>query len=206
MCLDPSRSDGQSNKRRHSAGLIVSGTTLDENNSESFSMISLTFENKNEEWMRFDRIEVLIDEDAAKYVSVVKGKDLLDWASAMESRERLKRQRDEVAQLSLAALGAATAVVAAHNNDANAAYAGLGVMAGTQGWAISDALRYRKDWAQNPSAVPSEHVTTPFAVPGKMFLRRWLLLNKPSSKSVSVLPLALHTVDGRRQVVMVKLQ
>src|SRR4051794_14681085 len=71
--------------------LLVSGKEINEQNGEPFALLALTFENKGDDWIRIARIDLLIDEEAAKSVSVVVGQDLSDWAQAQQAKESLER-------------------------------------------------------------------------------------------------------------------
>lgn len=186
-------------------GLLVSATELSDPAKESFSMIAMTFENQTDKWIRVEKAELVIDEKAAKMISVVVGTDLLDWASAMQARSELEAHNQQMTQLGLAGLGAAVAVVGSAKQDSTAIAAGLGVMTATEAWMVSDAIVNSRSVAQNPKTLPGSHLYTPFAVPGKMFLRRWVLINKPVGKALTEFPIAVTTVDGKREIMTVKL-
>ena len=187
-------------------GLKVSAEELSDPSEEAFSMIAVTFENQSSEWIKVEKVDVLIEEKYADKISVVVGNDLQSWASAMEARESLRRQNTQTGSLGLTLSGLTLAAVGAGAK--NRGLLGAGVLAAVvgQGWRLSDSLHAWYAGAEDPKAVPSDYVTQPFAVPGKMFLRRWLLLNKPVGQQVTVLPIAVLLVDGRREVLNVRLK
>ena len=187
-------------------GLVVSAEELSDPGREAFSMISLTFENQTANWLRIDKIEVLMDEPTAKVVSVVLGQDLKDWASAMEARAQMEKHNREMTQIGLAAVGAVAAAAGGASHNQNAALLGLSVLGASEAWMITDAIRYKIARAENTKTYPEDHLYHPFSVPGKMFLRRWLLLNKPVGKRVTSLPIAVTMVDGKREVLTVSLK
>ncbi len=187
-------------------GLKVSAQELSDPAEESFSMIALTFENQAPDWLKVEKVDVLIDEKYADKISVVVGDDLKSWASAMEARERLKKQNREAGQLGLTLGGVTLAAIGAASKNDGLMGAGLVGAAAGEGWALSDAVHNWYATAENPKAVPADYVTQPFSVPGKMFLRRWLLLNKPVGQHVTVLPIAVKLVDGRREILNVRLK
>jgi len=186
-------------------GLLISAVELSDPSKEGFSMIAFNFENQSQEWMKFEKAEVEIDEHAAKTVSVVRGKDLVDWSAAMAARQELQKQNREMAQLGLVALGA-VAVVASGGKNNGAALAGAGALGAAEGWALADAIRYGQMRAENPKADPDNYIYSSFSVPPKMFLRKWVLLNKPVGKQITILPIIVTFVDGRQVNMNVKLK
>lgn len=53
---------------------------------------------------------------------------------------------------------------------------------------------------------PDQHLYTAFAIPAKMFQRRWLLLNKPVGTLIKDLVVDLETADGERARYGIKLK
>lgn len=186
--------------------MVLSAEEVTDPMKEAFSMISITFENKGDSWLRIDEAEVLIDPELADQVSLIKGRDLRDWAIAMEERARLERHNRQMSQLGLAFLGATAAVAGASNNNSTAYAAGAGGVAASQIWMVSDAVSYSRSSANRPEAVPEKHLNQKFSVPAKMFMRRWVLLNKPIGQRITDLPLRVKTVDGRETKLLVKLE
>jgi hypothetical protein len=187
------------------AGLVISAEELTDPGAESFSMVSVTFENKTEEWLRVDKVEVLIGEALADKVSIVVGQDLKDWVSAMEARGRMEQHNRAMAQLGLVAVGG-VALAAAGRGDTGLALAGGVAVLGANAWMMTDIIKASHASATEAQTLPDNHVLRPFAIPGKMFLRRWLLINKPMGKRIASLPLAIHTVDGRSGIVEMNLK
>jgi hypothetical protein len=185
--------------------LAISALELSDPAKEGFSMVAFNFENKSDQWMRVEYAEVLIDEDAAKLISVVRGKDLVDWHSAMRSRAEMEQQNREMTQFGLALLGAGLAVGGAASGNRNTAVAGAAIYSASVSWAAADMINSQFMLAQNPKAVPSEYIYTSFSIPPGMFLRKWVLLNKPVGQRVTELPIAVQFVDGRRMVMNTKL-
>lgn len=185
--------------------MVVSAEEVTDPMEEAFSMISITFENKGESWLRIDEAEVLIDSELADKVSLIKGRDLRDWAIAMEERARVEQHNRQMSQLGLAFLGATAAAVGGSKGHSSAYLVGAGTVASSQVWMVSDAISYSRLNANRPEAVPEKHLNQKFSVPAKMFMRRWVLLNKPIGQRITDLPLRIKTVDGREAKLMVKL-
>lgn len=187
-------------------GLIVSAEELTDPSEEAFSMITVNFENKTDHWMRIDKVDVIIGKDLADKVSVVLGQDLVDWSSAMEARAQVERHNRQMTQLSLAYLGAAAAMAGAYDRDRTTTIAGAASVSASQVWVISDAIRSSRKIADNPKTIPQNHLNRRFSVPGKLFLRRWVLLNKPVGVRITELPLKITMVDGRTTTMLVNLK
>lgn len=88
---------------------------------------------------------------------------------------------------------------------------GAAAITAAETWALSDLINFSRDYANNPDFIknpnnfPKDHISTPFSVPGRMFLRRWFLLNKPLNKKISVLPLEITLEDGTKAIYTVNL-
>lgn len=186
--------------------MVVSAEEVTDPMREAFSMISITFENKGDTWLRIDEAEILIDPELADKVSLIKGKDLRDWSIAMEERARLEQHNRQMSQLGIAVVGATAALVGDHNNNTALTAAGAGSVVASQTWILSDAFSYSRNLANRPEAVPEKHLNQKFSVPAKMFMRRWVLLNKPIGQRITDLPIRVKTVDGRETNLMVKLE
>lgn len=187
-------------------GMLISARELTDPGKESFSMVSFTIENKQESWLKIENVEVLIGSSAADKVSVVLGEDLKSWGSAMEARAAYEQHNDQMSQIGLAVLGGVAMGVGAGRGNSGMAAAGAAALVGSQAWAIGDAISVSRLGATTGKSIPDNHITQPFSVPGKMFLHRWLLLNKPMGQRLVSIPLAITTVDGKREVIEVKLK
>lgn len=189
-------------------GLIVSGADITGTQKEAFSMIALTFENTTGEWIRIEKAEVMIGKDLADRVSSVVGKDLEDWASAIEARAILEKQNREMTHIGFAYGSAALAIAGAtsNGNGSEATLFGAAAYTLTLDWAMLDLIKWSKADAQNPKALPQNHIERSFSIPGKLFLRRWVLLNKPLDARITEIPLKISLIDGRTTTLLVNLK
>lgn len=181
-------------------GLEISVEELTDPSTEAFSMYSITFENTSADWSRIQGVDVVIGPEVADKVSVVRGQDLVDWASAMQARADLERHNQSMTQFTIAMLAAGAAVASKNEQQY---MAGLSGVAAVQAWVWADIINDSKFAAQTPKAVPANHIGRPFSIPAKLFLRRWVLLNKPIGQRITELVLQVHFVDGRSSVVNV---
>lgn len=191
-------------------GLTISIQNLtDDPANAAFSLITVSLENSTGEWIRINKVEPLIDKELSKVVSLVKGRDLVDWASAMDASSRVERHNKVMAQMGIASVGALAALTGSYRNDQSTLLVGAAAITAAEAWALSDLINYSKDYANhpdfvnNPNNFPKDHISTPFSVPGKMFLRRWFLLNKPLNKKISVLPLEVTLENGTKATYIV---
>lgn len=186
-------------------GLDLSATQVNDPKKEPFFLSTVTFENKSDKWIRITQIEPVIGKDLASKISVVLGDDLKDWAMARADREQMEAHNKQMAQLAI--MGAGTvAAVAASGRNSGIATGGLIAVSGTYGWVISDAISASRSKARNPNWVPDSHVQTPFAVPGKSFVRKWILFNVPLGVRLSEIPFKILTADGRQTIINVKVE
>ena len=149
------------------------------------------------DWVRIEAVELDMDAETAKSFSVVMGQDLQDWATAYQERLAMDKHNRELAQIAIGSAGALAALTGASKSNNSLAYAGLGTMAAADIRAVSDVINGSRSAAMNPKFIPDQHLYHPFSVPGTMFLRRWVLVNKPADKMIKVLALKVKTVDGR---------
>jgi hypothetical protein len=179
-------------KSGDSLPLKISGETVSV--GSSYQLVEVTFENLDQDWLRISKTEVVIKNPAASKLSIVTGQDLKDWATAMDLQQKMEMQNRQTAQSGLILAGAVL------SGSSNKDVATAGALAGVGGvaWAVSDAIKYSLREAEGTKAVPENHLYHPFAVPGKMFNRRWVVVNIPPGQELANLLLEVETVDGKK--------
>ncbi|MFN7824952.1 MAG: hypothetical protein ACK5P6_06295 [Pseudobdellovibrionaceae bacterium] len=174
--------------------LKVSAETVDNDYKSPFHLIEVTFENTSENWVKIHRSEVLLGNPAESKLSVVLGRDLRDWAQAKQLQLLKDEHNRKLLQAGIATAGA----VAISSNDQGIANTGAIALVGTSAWAVSDVIRQGYQKAEQSEKVPDNHLYQSFSVPGKMFLRKWILINKPSHILIKKLALEVETVEGEK--------
>ncbi len=197
--------EGVSLKSDSHLPLKISAQTIENAEGESFQLIEVTLENTSENWVKINRSRVVISNPAETQISVVLGQDLNDWAQAMQLRFQKDEHNKKLLQLGLVTAGAIAVAAGSKNNDANLAAAGSAAVLGTYAWAVTDVIRQAYKKVEQSEKVPDNHIYRPLSVPGKMFLRRWVLLNKPAHSLVGTLVLDLETLDGEKNTYAIKL-
>ncbi len=185
-------------------GLQVSAVQVNNSSKEPFLLLTVTFENKSDKWIRVASTETPMSEEVASKVSVVVGNDLVDWGKAQAARKELDKHNEKMAQLGLAIAGAAVAVGSAANGDSGGAAVGVGAIAGAQGWAAGSAISASRSSANNAKWVPDNHLHAPFSIPGRGFMRKWILYNVPVGVRFTELPVIVKTVDGKTTTLNMK--
>lgn len=175
----------------------ISAETIDENAKDPFQLIEVTFENTSDEWLRITKNNVVIDNPADSRVSVVLGQDLIDWASAMELRQKKDQHNKKLLQAGLL-IGSALIGSANQNNSVGNA-AGV-AMAATSVWMVADSIKMQIRKAEGINKVPDTHLNHSVMIPGQTFVRRWVLLNKPANTSINRLVIQTETVDGKKEM------
>lgn len=176
----------------------VSAQTIDDPKGEAFQLMEITIENLSDDWLRISRAEVIISNPAESKLSVVLGKDLHSWAQAMEARLKKDEYNKQLLQAALLTGGSIAMSSSKQNPGSTAAIAGAVSVLGTSVWAVSDVLSKSYDSATQGSKIPENHLYEPFSVPGKMFLRRWILFNKPSTDVIGKLVVEFETAEGEK--------
>lgn len=183
--------------------LRVSADTIDAKSDEPWQIFELTIENTSDQWVKINEARVVIHSPAQSKVSVVLGKDLKDWAEAMHFRQQKDAQNDKIMQIGLMAAGA-VAALASGKSDGLAAV-GVTAMAAGAGWAGADSVRASYRAAEGVDKLPETHLYQPFSVPGGMYLRKWVLLNKPAKTMIRKLVLSFETVEGEKGIYEINL-
>lgn len=196
---------GASLSDKKSIDITVSGKTSEGKYDSAFQLIEVTVENNTAEWVRIDRVEVVIEDPSKSKISAVVGADLDSWVEAKNSQDALDNHNAEMAALGVAAAGTAVAVAGAKNKNANATKGGLIALYGTTGYMAGRDLSKAKSNVESAQKVPSTHLYHPFSVPGKMFMRKWILMNKPVGVVIDNLVLEFETVEGKKERYAIKI-
>jgi hypothetical protein len=183
--------------------LKISAENVDEPSGTAFQLISFTFENLSDRWVRINSVKVLTDESSR--MSVVTGNDLKDWGKAMSFKLKKDEHNDSMAQTSLLLAGAAAMSAGSGSDNSNLATAGAIAMIGSSAWVVGDVIKASLVAATQAETLPDNHVSHPFSVPGKLFIRRWVLLNKPSDSVVRKVAIDVETIGGERDTYEVAL-
>lgn len=184
-------------------GLEISAQETSGGEGGAFALYTVTFENLSDQWVRIDTVEVEMSPEMAKTHSVVVGDDLVAWAEANEDKQRLEKYNTDWIKTGLYSVGIVAALAGGKNSVARPA--GLALLGGTALYDVGSKVVDKRNSIIAGKTVPSKHLYAPFAVPGKLFLRRWVLINKPSNSELSNLALAVKTVDGRTSHVSIAL-
>jgi hypothetical protein len=185
--------------------MIVSASTIDRAAEESFQLVEITIENKSGKWLRIHKARVVMDQETSQSMSVVLGQDLKDWADAMKLRLQKDQHNKQMLQAGLMTAGAVAAASGSQSNNSNLASAGVIVLAGSYVWAVSDVISSSLRNAESVDKVPQNHLHQPFSVPGKMFLRKWILFNKPPMSIIRSLVIDFETVEGEKGTYEIKI-
>ncbi len=184
--------------------LKVSAEVIDRDEDSPFELIQVTLENTSSDWVRIDNAEVELGKDNRE-ISVVVGQDLSDWANAKAQQEKLDAHNRGAIQLLTSTIGAAAAVTGAATNNAGVAIAGTAVMAGSSVWAAADIISSLQADANGVLKTPKHHLYGPVGIPGKMFVRRWVLLNKRPKTLLNKFVFSLKTVESQKASYVVNL-
>ena len=184
--------EGRSVAPNPSLPIKISAQTIGNPVGEAFQLVEITYENLSDNWFRLNHSQVVIDDVTANKLSVVVGKDLVDWAQAMHFRLQKDQYNEQMAQ---AALITAGAIASSGKNSNNV---GATLLVGGTAWAVADTMQFSYSQATQTAKIPENHIGRPFSIPGKMFMRKWVLLNKPTQSAINKLVVELETVEGKK--------
>ncbi len=193
----------EAESRLNKLPLKVSARTIDGANGDTFQLIEVTVENLNEEWLKIERTEVVLAENPTHPLAVITGPELSDWAKAMDYRQQRDHQNAQVASTAIGLVTLTSLTSGAYNGSAGSV--GRAVMVGTLSWAVADSIAYATRRHQHEERTPDDHLYTAFTVPGKMFLRKWVLINKPTNSRVNKLVLDFESSKGEEDRYVVAL-
>ena len=188
--------------------LKVSAELGDRQDGQGYALIYVTFENVGDRWAKITETNVKFANGDASKLSVVVGQDLVDWASAVETTRELEKHNRSVVETALLIAGGAAVIGAGGHDGAAASLArGIGAAAvvGTGAYMVGNSIADAKHRQERTSWVPEHHLYQPFAVPAKLFVRRWILINKPASENLKTLAFEVKTAEGEKEVYNVSL-
>lgn len=180
--------------------LDISVKEIENQSGDTFGLFDVTFENLEDDWAKIETVDVLISENDVDKVAVVVGKDLDAWTEAMKNKIEQESYNEGLLLGSLAAAGAvASALTSDSQSDAGKTVnaAGTTLVAGTLSYVVYDALKAARESVNGARRTPENHIYYSFTVPGKMFVRRWVLLKKPSKAVFDKVSFRVKTIDGR---------
>lgn len=183
----------------------VSARPINASEDDTFELIEVTVENTSDSWLRVNSSQVVIKNPGESKISVVLGKDLTDWAEAESLKQKQEEYNKNLLKTGLAVAGAAATLVGVHNHDNGLAAAGAAALVGAAGWSAYDDVMRMKQSTIRSAGLPENHLYTPFSIPGKMFLRKWVLLNKPARTLLNTLMIEFETVEGTKDIYAIDL-
>ncbi|MCB0349369.1 MAG: hypothetical protein KDD37_11075 [Bdellovibrionales bacterium] len=185
--------------------LQISAIKVEQEENKAFELIDVTLENTADSWLKINSVRVVIDDPGAKKISVVMGRDLKDWALAMEAKLKQDTYNKNIAMTGLAAVGAVATAYGLSSNNNQVAALGAATLVGAGAWAATDKVKSNYKTATTSQAVPDNHLYQSFSVPPKMYARKWVLLNKPINTTITSLILDVETVEGRKDTYEISL-
>jgi hypothetical protein len=198
----------EASTKNRNIDMKVSAEADGEQENHGYLLVYITFENTSDRWIKISEANVKISPEDADKISVVKGKDMEDWASAMKTTDKLEKHNRNVIQTAILAVAGATALGTASRTGTAMAIANdvsVAAVAGTATYMGVNAIKDSKRGQETTSWVPENHLYQPFSLPAKLFARKWILLNKPASKKINSLKFDVTTAEGESETYEVHL-
>ncbi len=187
---------GQSIYKENKLPLKISAKEIKYGGRDNFKLIDMTLENTDEKWLRISKARVITEETPG--VNVVLGKDLYLWAEAALNQAQINAQNRNMV-LGVLLLAGSAALIASHrqgHSDSTLAAAGATAAGSAVVINAVDEITTAKRKAEESKRITEDHLYSPTAVPGKMFLRRWVLINKPSATPLHKVLVEFETEEG----------
>lgn len=179
--------------------ITLSAQSVDVRENDAFQLIEVTLENVSDGWVRIEKADVIINPNITDKVSVVVGDDLKSWANAMKFRLNKEQHNAALGQIALVAAGSVAAAASGNSNSNTAdtaAAVGAAAVLGGYAWATVDTIKAVYRNVEGVDSTPENHLYAKMSIPPKMFIRRWVLLNKPSNGYVNKVIIKVKTVEG----------
>lgn len=184
--------------------LKISAEEIDGTQHESFQLIYLTLENLSEDWINVENMEVVIAPENQKEVSVVKGKELLDWRLAYAEKKKREQFNGDMAKLALLGIGTA-ALLGGHGNS-NLQSAGAIALLATEGAIAAEEIVDAKHKAERSPKEPENYISNDVTIPGKMYQRKWVVIKKSSNKRIDKLVIKVAAKNYNPELIAINLK
>lgn len=170
--------------------LKVSSKLLDAKKDDSNFLLEVTMENTSDKWMTVQAAQAEQDKN-----DVILGKNLVAWAESKTYRDEVNQYNKKMVQGTLMLAGAAVILAASKDNQG---LRNMGLATAGTGLALSaaDGIERDIDAAEQSKKVPEAHLFTETIVPAKMFMRRWILINKPSTSLKREFLMSVKNTEG----------
>lgn len=178
--------------------IVVSADMVESGEEKAFQLLDITIENKSDTWFRVKSSKVVIENPVESRLSVVVGADLKEWGKAKTLKNKMDAHNTQMAMGGVALAGTAVALAGLKDGNADLVKAGSTAILASEVWAVSEVVSQSLRNAEGAEAVPENHLYHPFSVPGKMFVRKWVLLNKPSDQVLKKLVLEIESIDNEK--------
>lgn len=185
--------------------IIISAKEIDSSKADAFELLEVTIENKSETWFRVKSSKVVIDNPVESGISVVMGSDLKEWGKSMMFRKNQEEHNTKIARGSVAAAGAVAMISGIKDDNSNLYNLGATALLASDVWNSTDVINQSIRHAEGVESAPENHLYHPFSIPGKMFTRKWLLLNKPVNQVITKLVVEIESIDNDKETYEIKL-
>lgn len=176
----------------------VSSEIIPDYSDEYNILMQINFESDDGRWVRIDTADLdLENTDGAPY-NVIIGKDLVTWAEAKAEEKKMKDHNASMKSLGFFAASGAMIVAGALSQSDELVAAGYLTYVGTAAYETSKGYTQRRAMAQGVKWVPDSHLMSPFTVPSKTLIKRWVLINAPTGRIAKNIRLNLKTIEGER--------
>jgi hypothetical protein len=189
------------------SNIVVSGSEITSMSSEFFTMVDITFENKNNKWVEITNIQLSYgDKVLDDNFKVPLGEQLTIWGEAADQNKAIGDYNTGLALSAIAAIGGG---VAASSRSKTTQNVGLGVFA-----ASATTLTYRQivrelDGLELAKVTPRSHLLhQPFFIPPGLHTKKWITLNLENPLKVPFWEdlVISYKADGKEEKIVLKVR
>jgi hypothetical protein len=174
--------------------VLLTSINDDELSLPNLEFYNFYFENKSTEWRRIKKIEILGIKDHPE-AKIIIGKDLNDWARAIEHKVKIDEYNNKIISSALAITGAGIAAVGVHHNSNSVGETGAVIGSGALAVLEAQEIFSKISDLERSSLIPTEHLLTPFAIPPQLVSTKWLLIQKDPETQINTIVLKITYED-----------
>lgn len=158
----------------------------------------VTFENKGNQWIRVDEIDIDFPPNSGGPYNLIKGADLATWAESLKLKSQTKNFSEGILVAGAILGGLAMAAIGDTRNDLGLKSAGTVIAGAGAAYSMTNAYKEGLHKAQGVNQLPDNHLFKPFVIPSNGLIRKWILWSVPSGKIAKHATLKLKTIEDEQ--------
>jgi hypothetical protein len=158
----------------------------------------VTFENKGNQWIRIDEIDIDFPPNSGGPYNLIKGADLATWAESLKLKSQTKNFSEGILVAGAILGGLTMAAIGDTRGDIGLKSAGAVIVGAGAAYSVTKAFKGDGNKDQAGHQLPDNHLFKPFVIPSNGLVRKWILWSVPSGKISQHATLKLKTIEDEQ--------